>query len=215
MGLFSNLFNDPFKPSNGKWLFVGDSQTNTMATNYVNQLKSMIGFTKFKIIQKNGAPTSWMLTELNKELAINPNYDYVVIWGGYNDMYGTQPPDQARVTAFNNLRAMVTKVKGGLGSLGKPRKAIVVNLHCDSLRGESVRNKTNEAQTAILYKDIFRTGANYVVPTRTLTGGCPQDTATLTTNRKTFCQKNDALCHLNPVGNKAIATNISQKIKWI
>jgi len=215
MGFFANLLNDPLKPSNGRWLFVGDSQTNTMATNYVNQLKNLVGFTNYKIIQKNGAPTTWMLTELNKELAVNPKYDYVVIWGGYNDMYGGLPPETARVSAFNNIKAMVTKVKGGLGSLGKQRKAIVVNLHCDSLRGESVRNKANEAQTSILYKDIFRTGANYVVPTRTLTGGCPQDLATLQTNRKTFCQKNDPLSHLNPVGNKAIANNIFQKLKWI
>lgn len=215
MGFFSNLVNDPFKPSSGRWLFVGDSQTNTMATNYVKQLQNLVGFTNFKIIQKNGAPTTWMLSELNKELANNSKYDYVVLWGGYNDMYGTQPPEQARVTAFNNIRAMVNKVKSGVGSMGKPRKAIVINLHCDSYRGEGVRNKLNEVQTSILYKDIFRTGANYVVPTRTITGGCPQDKATLQTNRLNFCQRNDALCHLNPIGNKAIATNIFQKLKWI
>ena len=51
MGFFANLVNDPFKPSNGKWLFVGDSQTNKMATNYVAQLKNSVGFTNYKIIQ--------------------------------------------------------------------------------------------------------------------------------------------------------------------
>ena len=72
MGFFANLVNDPFKPSNGKWLFVGDSQTNKMATNYVAQLKNSVGFTNYKSIQKDGSTTDWMLTELKKEITANP-----------------------------------------------------------------------------------------------------------------------------------------------
>jgi lysophospholipase L1-like esterase len=215
MAFFSNLFNDPFKPANGKWLFVGDSQTNTMATNYVAQLKNLVGFTKFKIVQKDGATTDWILAELKKELTANPTYDYVVIWGGYNDMYGRVLPDRARLQAIANIKAMVTLVKSGIGSFGIPRKAIVIDLHCDSMRAESARFPTNEAQTSLLYSDILKSGANYVVPTRSITGGCPKDATALKNNRTTYCTKNDPLCHLNSVGNKAIATNIFQKLKWI
>ena len=215
MGFFANLLNDPYKPSNAKWLFVGDSQTNKMATNYVAQLKNSVGFTNYKIIQKDGAPTDWMLTELTKELTSNPTYDYVVIWGGYNDMYGRVLPERARLQAIANIKQMVALVKSGRGSFGLPRKAIVVNLHCDSMRAESARFPDNEAQTSLLYADILKSGANYVVPTRSITGGCPKDATALKNNRATYCTKGDPLCHLNAVGNKAIATNIAQKLKWI
>jgi|694.fasta_scaffold00412_107 lysophospholipase L1-like esterase len=215
MGFFANLITDPYKPSNGKWLFVGDSQTNKMATNYVAQLKNSVGFTNFKIVQKDGATTDWILAELKKELASNPTYDYVVVWGGYNDMYGRVLPERARVTAIANIKQMVSLIRAGKGAFGLPRKAIVVNLHCDSLRAESARFANNEAQTSLLYADILKSGANYVVPTRAITGGCPKDLNALKTNRATYCTKGDPICHLNSVGNKAIATNIAQKLKWI
>jgi lysophospholipase L1-like esterase len=215
MGFFTNLLNDPNKPSNAKWLFVGDSQTNKMATNYVAQLKNSVGFTNYKIIQKDGSTTDWMLTELKKELTANPTYDYVVIWGGYNDMYGRVLPERARVQAIANIKQMVALVKAGKGSFNLPRKAIVVNLHCDSMRAESSRFPSNEAQTSLLYADILKSGANYVVPTRALTGGCPKYLNAFKTTRAKYCTKNDPICHLNPLGNRVIATNIAQKLKWI
>jgi hypothetical protein len=215
MSFFARLFNDPFKPSRGRWLFIGDSQTNSMATNYVNELRKLVGFRNFKIIQKNGATTDWMLTEFNKEFAKDKGWDYVVVWGGYNDMYGILPPQKAREKALSNLQKIsdTARFGGGLrnvGSMGIPRRVIIVNLHCDAYRDNSVRDKVIESETSKLYRDIQTKilSANYVVPTRTITGGCPTSDALLAQNRTQFCTKNDKLCHLNPQGNKVIATDI-------
>jgi len=215
MSFFARLFNDPFKPSKGKWLFIGDSQTNSMATNYVNELRKLVGFTNYRIIQKNGATTDWMLTEFNKLWAKDKSWDFVVVWGGYNDMYGVLPPAKARVRALENLTKISDTARFGsglrnVGSLGIPRRVIIVDLHCDAYRDNSVRDKVIESETNILYRDILTKipSANYVVPTRSITGGCPSSDALLKTNRTTFCTRNDKLCHLNATGNRAIAMNI-------
>lgn len=208
----SSPWNDLLRPQVQKYLFVGDSQTNPMATNFSQLLLSYLGITnpkQFKILQKDGAPTSWMKLALIKELAQN-QYDYVVIWGGYNDMYGQTQPEQAKYDVIRNLQDMVALVQKSTGANQISRsKAIVVNLHCDRYRNPSVRFANNEKQMDSLYKMIqMQVPANYVVPTRSITGGCVTNSNTLKSKRIQFCTPNDKLCHLNKDGNEAIAKNI-------
>lgn len=208
----SSPWNDLLRPQVQKYLFVGDSQTNPMATNFSQLLLSYLGITnpkQFKILQKDGAPTSWMKLALIKELAQN-QYDYVVIWGGYNDMYGQTQPEQAKYDVIRNLQDMVALVQKSTGANQISRsKAIVVNLHCDRYRNPSVRFANNEKQMDALYKMIqTQVPANYVVPTRSITGGCVTNSNTLKSKRIQFCTPNDKLCHLNKDGNEAIAKNI-------
>ncbi len=208
----SSPWNDLLRPQVQKYLFVGDSQTNPMATNFSQLLLSYLGITnpkQYKILQKDGAPTSWMKLALIKELAQN-QYDYVVIWGGYNDMYGQTQPEQAKYDVIRNLQDMVALVQKSTGANQISRsKAIVVNLHCDRYRNPSVRFANNEKQMDALYKMIqTQVPANYIVPTRSITGGCVTNSNTLKSKRIQFCTPNDKLCHLNKDGNEAIAKNI-------
>jgi hypothetical protein len=200
------------KPQSQKYLFVGDSQTNPMATNFSQLLMAYLGITnpkQFKLLQKDGAPTSWMKLALIQELAKN-QYDYVIIWGGYNDMYGRTQPAQAKFDVIKNLQDMVALVQRSTGANQISRsKAIVVNLHCDRYRNPSVRFANNEKEMDALYKMIqTQVPANYVVPTRSITGGCVTNANILKGKRIQFCTPNDKLCHLNKDGNEAIAKNI-------
>ena len=207
-----SIWNDILKPQSQKYLFVGDSQTNPMATNFSQLLMGYLGITnpkQFKILQKDGAPTSWMKIALIQELAKN-QYDYVIIWGGYNDMYGQTQPAQAKFDVIKNLQDMVALVQRSTGANQISRsKAIVVNLHCDRYRNPSVRFANNEKEMDALYKMIqTQVPANYVVPTRSITGGCVTNANILKGKRIQFCTPNDKLCHLNKDGNEAIAKNI-------
>jgi lysophospholipase L1-like esterase len=208
----SSPWNDLLKPQVQKYLFVGDSQTNPMATNFSQLLMSYLGITnpnQVKLLQKDGAPTSWMKLALIKELAKN-QYDYVIIWGGYNDMYGQTQPSQAKYDVIKNLQDMVALVQRSTGANQISRsKAIVVNLHCDRYRNPSVRFANNEKEMDALYKMIqTQVPANYIVPTRSITGGCVTNSNILKSKRIQFCTPNDKLCHLNKDGNEAIAKNI-------
>ena len=133
-----------------------------------------------------------------------------MIWGGYNDMYGQTQPEQAKYDVIRNLQDMVALVQKSTGANQISRsKAIVVNLHCDRYRNPSVRFANNEKQMDALYKMIqTQVPANYVVPTRSITGGCVTNSNTLKSKRIQFCTPNDKLCHLNKDGNEAIAKNI-------
>jgi lysophospholipase L1-like esterase len=215
-------WNDLLKPQNQKYLFVGDSQTNSNATNFSQILMKYLGIVnpnQVKIIQKDGAPTSWMKLALIQELAKN-QYDYVIIWGGYNDMYGQTQPSQAKFDVVRNLQDMVNIVKRSTGANQISRsKAVVINLHCDRYRAPSVRFSNNEKEMDALYKMIQNeVQANYIVPTRSITGGCVTSSSQLNSRRGQFCQPNDKLCHLNKNGNEAIAKNIYynylMRAKW-
>ncbi len=215
-------WNDLLKPQNQKYLFVGDSQTNSNATNFSQILMNYLGIVnpnQVKIIQKDGAPTSWMKLALIQELAKN-QYDYVIIWGGYNDMYGQTQPSQAKFDVVRNLQDMVNIVKRSTGANQISRsKAVVINLHCDRYRAPSVRFSNNEKEMDALYKMIQnQVQANYIVPTRSITGGCVTSSSQLNSRRGQFCQPNDKLCHLNKNGNEAIAKNIYynylMRAKW-
>jgi lysophospholipase L1-like esterase len=208
----SSPWNDLLKPQVQKYLFLGDSQTNPMATNFSQLLMGYLGITnpkQFKILQKDGAPTSWMKIALMQELAKN-QYDYVIIWGGYNDMYGQTQPAQAKFDVIKNLQDMVALVQRSTGANQLSRsKAIVVNVHCDRYRSPSVRFTNNEKEMDALYKMIqTQVPANYVVPTRSITGGCVTNSNTLKNKRVQFCMPQDKICHLNKDGNQAIAKNI-------
>jgi lysophospholipase L1-like esterase len=208
----SSPWNDLLKPQVQKYLFVGDSQTNPMATNFSQLLMCYLGITnpkQFKNLQKDGAPTSWMKLALIQELSKN-QYDYVIIWGGYNDMYGQTQPAQAKFDVIKNLQDMVALVQRSTGANQLSRsKAIVVNLHCDRYRNPSIRFANNEKEMDALYKMIqTQVPANYVVPTRSITGGCVTNSNILKNKRVQFCTPNDKICHLNKDGNQAIAKNI-------
>jgi len=218
----SSPWNDLLKPQNQKYLFVGDSQTNTNEKNFSQLLKKYLGIVNPKqvtILQKDGAPTSWMKLALIQELKKN-QYDYVIIWGGYNDMYGQTQPTQAKFNVIKNLQDMVNLVRRSTGANQISRsKAIVVNLHCDRYRSPSVRFANNEKEMDALYKMIqTQVPANYIVPTRSITGGCVTSSSQLNSKRGQFCQPNDKLCHLNKSGNEAIAKNIYydylMKARW-
>lgn len=208
----SSPWNDLLKPQVQKYLFVGDSQTNLTLNNFSQVLMGYLGITnpkQLKILQKDGVPTSWMKLALIQELAKN-QYDYVIIWGGYNDMYGQTQPAQAKFDVIKNLQEMVALVHRSTGANQISRsKAIVVNLHCDRYRNPSVRFTNNEKEMDALYKMIqTQVPANYVVPTRSITGGCVTNSNTLKNKRVQFCTPNDKICHLNKDGNQAIAKNI-------
>ncbi len=218
----SSPWNDLLKPQNQKYLFLGDSQTNSNATNFSQFLKNYLGIVnpnQVKVLQKDGAVTSWMKLVLMQELSKN-QYDYVVIWGGYNDMYGQTQPSQAKLDVVRNLKDMVAMVQKSTGANQISRaKAIVINMHCDRYRSPSVRFSKNEKEMDSLYKMIqTQVPANYVVPTRSITGGCVTSTSQLNNRRGQFCQPNDKLCHLNKNGNEAIAKNIYynylMKARW-
>lgn len=208
----SSPWNDLLKPQIQKYLFVGDSQTNAMATNFAQLLMNYLGITnpkQFKILQKDGAPTSWMKIALIQELAKN-QYDYVIIWGGYNDMYSQTQPAKAKFDVIKNLQDMVALVQRSTGANQLSRsKAIVVNVHCDRYRSPSVRFTNNEKEMDALYKMIqTQVPANYVVPTRSITGGCVTNSNILKNKRIQFCTPMDKICHLNKDGNQAISKNI-------
>lgn len=208
----SSPWNDLLKPQIQKYLFVGDSQTNFVATNFAQLLMDYFGITnpkQFKILQKDGAPTSWMKISLIQELAKN-QYDYVIIWGGYNDMYSQTQPAKAKFDVIKNLQDMVALVQRSTGANQLSRsKAIVVNVHCDRYRSPSVRFTNNEKEMDALYKMIqTQVPANYVVPTRSITGGCVTNSNILKNKRIQFCTPMDKICHLNKDGNQAIAKNI-------
>jgi lysophospholipase L1-like esterase len=218
----SSPWNDLLKPQNQKYLFLGDSQTNSNATNFSQFLKNYLGIVnpnQVKVLQKDGAVTSWMKLALMQELAKN-QYDYVVIWGGYNDMYGQTQPSQAKLDVVRNLKDMVAMVQKSTGANQISRaKAVVINMHCDRYRSPSVRFSNNEKEMDALYKMIQnQVPANYVVPTRNITGGCVTNLSQLNSKRGQFCQPNDKLCHLNKSGNEAIAKNIYynylMKARW-
>jgi hypothetical protein len=67
------------------YLFIGDSNT-AGSTSYADQFMSFCQNPKNKKIAKSGAKTSWMLPELEKELAVN-KYDVVTILAGSNDIF--------------------------------------------------------------------------------------------------------------------------------
>jgi len=218
----SSPWNDLLKPQNQKYLFIGDSQTNTNANNFSQLLMGYLGITnpnQVKVLQKDGALTSWMKLALIQELSKN-QYDYVVIWGGYNDMYGKTQPSQAKFDVVKNLQDMVALVRRSTGANQISRsKAVVINMHCDRLRSPSLRFANNEKEMDSLYKMIQgQVPANYVVPTRAITGGCVTNANQLISRRGQFCQPNDKLCHLNRSGNEAIAKNIYynylMRAKW-
>jgi lysophospholipase L1-like esterase len=218
----SSPWNDLLKPQNQKYLFIGDSQTNTNANNFSQLLMGYLGITnpnQVKVLQKDGALTSWMKLALIQELSKN-QYDYVVIWGGYNDMYGKTQPSQAKFDVVKNLQDMVALVRRSTGANQISRsKAVVINMHCDRLRSPSLRFANNEKEMDSLYKMIQgQVPANYVVPTRAITGGCVTNANQLISRRGQFCQPNDKLCHLNRTGNEAIAKNIYynylMRAKW-
>lgn len=86
-------------------LFIGDS--NTVANfSYADQLKKDFPNLIVKKIAKNGANTSWMKSELEKELKSN-RYDVISILGGSNDIYGGQTLDFSK----NNLGSMYRTAK--------------------------------------------------------------------------------------------------------
>jgi len=218
----SSPWNDLLKPQNQKYLFIGDSQTNTNANNFSQLLMGYLGITnpnQVKVLQKDGALTSWMKLALIQELSKN-QYDYVVIWGGYNDMYGKTQPSQAKFDVVKNLQDMVALVRRSTGANQISRsKAVVINMHCDRLRSPSLRFANNEKEMDSLYKMIQgQVPANHVVPTRAITGGCVTNANQLISRRGQFCQPNDKLCHLNRTGNEAIAKNIYynylMRAKW-
>jgi lysophospholipase L1-like esterase len=218
----SSPWNDLLKPQNQKYLFIGDSQTNTNANNFSQLLMGYLGIinpNQVKVLQKDGALTSWMKLALIQELSKN-QYDYVVIWGGYNDMYGKTQPSQAKFDVVKNLQDMVALVRRSTGANQISRsKAVVINMHCDRLRSPSLRFANNEKEMDSLYKMIQgQVPANYVVPTRAITGGCVTNANQLISRRGQFCQPNDKLCHLNRTGNEAIAKNIYynylMRAKW-
>ena len=97
-------------PAKGKSaLFVGDSHT-IASPSWAEAIKAKFGLGSIAKIAANGKPTSWMLTNLQAYLAKNKAPDYIFIWGGTNDAYGSTKIDDIT----KNIQAMVTlgKSKG-------------------------------------------------------------------------------------------------------
>jgi lysophospholipase L1-like esterase len=97
-------------PSKGKSaLFVGDSHT-IASPSWAEAIKAKFGLGSIAKVAANGKPTSWMLTNLQAYLAKNKAPDYIFIWGGTNDAYGSTKIDDIT----KNIQAMVTlgKSKG-------------------------------------------------------------------------------------------------------
>lgn len=67
-------------------LFVGDSNT-VAGFSYADKLKKMIPGLSVKKVAQNGANSSWMKGELEKDLK-NNRYDVISILSGSNDIYG-------------------------------------------------------------------------------------------------------------------------------
>lgn len=97
-------------PSKGKSaLFVGDSHT-IASPSWAEAIKAKFGLGSIAKVAANGKPTSWMLTNLQAYLAKNKTPNYIFIWGGTNDAYGSTKIDDIT----KNIQAMVTlgKSKG-------------------------------------------------------------------------------------------------------
>jgi lysophospholipase L1-like esterase len=103
-------------PSKGKSaLFVGDSHT-IASPSWAEAIKAKFGLGSTAKIASNGKTTAWMLTNLQTYLSKNKAPDYIFIWGGTNDAYGSTKIDDIT----KNIQAMVTLGKS------KGSKVIVV-----------------------------------------------------------------------------------------
>lgn len=97
-------------PSKGKSaVFVGDSHTNA-SPSWAEAIRAKFGLGSIAKVASNGKTTSWMLTNLQTYLSKNKAPDYIFIWGGTNDAYGSTKIDDIT----KNIQAMVTlgKSKG-------------------------------------------------------------------------------------------------------
>ena len=96
-------------------LFVGDSHT-IASPSWAEAIKTKFGLGSIAKIASNGKTTGWMLTNLQTYLATNKAPDYIFIWGGTNDAYGSTKIDDIT----KNIQTMVTLGKS------KGSKVIVV-----------------------------------------------------------------------------------------
>lgn len=103
-------------PSKGKSaVFVGDSHT-IASPSWAEAIKAKYGLGSIAKVASNGKTTSWMLTNLQTYLSKNKAPDYIFIWGGTNDAYGSTKIDDIT----KNIQSMVTLGKS------KGSKVIVV-----------------------------------------------------------------------------------------
>lgn len=84
-------------------LIIGDSHSVDAGFTYSSLLKNK--FSDVKISASVGKRTSWMKSELSKELS-KKHYDKVIIWGGNNDMGSTSAISEA----ISNIQQMVDMV---------------------------------------------------------------------------------------------------------
>lgn len=101
-----SIFNkiNPNNPTN--FLFVGDSLT-AYSNSYADQLQQKYPNITIKKIAEAGKQTSWMLPQLQQELATGTKYDVIAIWGGVNDIYATG----SIANAESNLQQMYDAAK--------------------------------------------------------------------------------------------------------
>lgn len=84
-------------------LIIGDSHSVDAGFTYSSLVKNK--FKNVRIAAVGGKRTSWMKSELSKELSKN-KYDKVVIWGGANDMFSNVSISEA----ISNIQQMVDMV---------------------------------------------------------------------------------------------------------
>jgi len=84
-------------------LIIGDSHSVDAGFTYSSLLKK--NFSDVKILASVGQGTSWMKSELSKELS-KKHYDKVIIWGGNNDIGSTSSISGA----ISNIQQMVNMV---------------------------------------------------------------------------------------------------------
>jgi lysophospholipase L1-like esterase len=90
-------------PSTGKSLLViGDSHTGSYAS-WGEQLNKRGNFGSFAKRAEVGKTTSWMLAQLRDYLGKNKAPDYILVWGGANDAYGST----SQATTLGNMQAMI------------------------------------------------------------------------------------------------------------
>lgn len=84
-------------------LAIGDSNTQANFS-YADKLRAAYPNITVKKISENGQNTSWMLQQLQNELATN-KYDAIVILGGSNDVYGGMSVEKTKenLANMNNL----------------------------------------------------------------------------------------------------------------
>lgn len=212
--VIGGMFEQRKRPSQAKFLFLGDSNTYDSPTNWTGYLIRDLGINNAKIIQKNGSTTQWMKEQLASDLAKGNKYDYIFIWGGVNDIYSTGTK-RGKTNALENIREMIMMLRKAKDTEGKTPKIVVINMACDRLREDSVRYATNEKLADEFYQELMLIPFAQVIPTRQVLrmgkASCESlSNKDLAIQRQSLCS--DKLCHLNPSANKVLSDYLKANV---